>query len=117
MSFRLLRFPLEMPCLPVRGGRRLLPWKKSVLKRSSACFSSVFLLFFLFWLWLKRQLLDLVTAERQQKMLLNLTRASFSREEAVALPELFCSIILGCCYSSLACRSPRVYYRLRCSWD
>lgn len=49
-------------------------------------------------------MLDLVTVERQQKMLLNPARASLSREAAAAPPGLFCSIILGCCYSSLARR-------------
>lgn len=37
-------------------------------------------------------------------MLLNPARASLSREAAAAPPGLFCSIILGCCYSSLARR-------------
>lgn len=37
-------------------------------------------------------------------MLLNPPRASLSREAAAAPPGLFCSIILGCCYSSLALR-------------
>lgn len=37
-------------------------------------------------------------------MLLNPARASLSREAAAAPPGLFCSIILGCCYSGLARR-------------
>jgi len=74
------------------------------------CFSFPF--FFLLF-WLKRQLLDLVTAERQQKMLLNPPRASFSREEAAALPGVFGSRVLGCCCSGSAGGRPRVDRRRR----
>ena len=74
--------------------------KESLLHQAPLAARCSFSLFVTFWLQLKGPRLHLEAAQAL------LSPASFSRDDVAVRPRLFCSSILGCCYSSSARRHP-----------